>query len=89
MRICIRRPVAGIVDGISLSHFVPGGVYEVSDSLGGYLITNGDAARAAVPSEPAGDDVPESVLLGGVSVTPPQDTAHDRPRTRRPARRRR
>jgi hypothetical protein len=90
VRIRIRRPIAGIVDGISLGHFVPGAAYDVPDSLGGYLITTGDAVTAAASEvEPEGDEIGPLLLLGGVTITNPLDTAHDRKRTRRRVRRRR
>ena len=90
MRIRIRRAIAGIIDGVSLSHLWPGLCYEVSDSLGGYLVSSGDAdeipASAAVAelAEPETD----TPIFGGVVVAPPLERAADQtPRRRRRSRR--
>jgi hypothetical protein len=68
------------MDGVSLSHFVPGLSYEVPDSLGGYLITNGAAEEvfASVTLIDPAQDSSESAIFGGVSVARPLDTAADR-----------
>jgi hypothetical protein len=90
LRIRIRRAIAGIIDGVSLSHLEPGLAYEVSDSLGGYLVSCGDAeiAPASVPVADPDEDQGDSSIFGGVIVTPPVESAADRPpRTRRRARR--
>ena len=70
------------MDGVSLSHFVPGLSYEVPDSLGGYLITNGAAEEifASVTLIDPAQDSSESAIFGGVSVAKPLDTAADHPR---------
>jgi hypothetical protein len=80
------------MDGVSLSHFVPGLSYEVPDSLGGYLITNGAAEEvfASVPLLDLTEDASESAIFGGVSVARPLDTAADTVRqTEAPRRRKR
>jgi hypothetical protein len=84
--------MVGIMDGVSLSHFVPGLTYEVSDSLGGYLITTGAAEEvfgAANQSDPD-ESVTDSSIFGGISVTWPTETAADtlRATTRRSRKRR-
>ena len=92
VRIRLRRAMVGIMDGVSLSHFVPGLTYEVSDSLGGYLVTNGAAEEvfASVPLSDPGEDVTDSAIFGGVSVTwPLEAAADDRPSTTRRSRKRR
>ena len=79
------------MDGVSLSHFVPGLSYEVADSLGGYLITNGLAEEVFTPValvNPA-QDSSESAIFGGVTVAKPLDMAADNPRERAPRRRKR
>ena len=85
MRIRIRRAIAGVVDGVGLSHFVPGGSYEVSDSLGGYLVSTGDAdaVPASTPVSESSDDTSDSTVFGGVIVANPLEIAADRPRPRR------
>jgi hypothetical protein len=80
------------MDGVSLSHFAPGLSYEVPDSLGGYLITNGAAEEvfAAAPLPGLTEDVSESAIFGGVSVARPRDRAAETPRaTHGPRRRKR
>jgi hypothetical protein len=78
------------MDGVSLSHFVPGLSYEVPDSLGGYLITNGSAEEvfAAVTLINPAQDSSESAIFGGVSVAKPLETAADYPRDADTSRRR-
>ena len=91
VRIRIRQAIVGVMDGVSLSHFVPGLSYEVSDSLGGYLITNGVAEEvfAAVALVNPEQDSSESAIFGGVTVAKPADTAADHPHERAPRRRKR
>ncbi len=38
MRIRVRKPLAGVSEGISLSQLVPGVIYDVPHTLGGYLV---------------------------------------------------
>src|SRR5258705_12678762 len=49
MRVRILKPSAGIMDGVSLSHLLPGLTYDVEPSLGHYLTLNQYAEE--VPSE--------------------------------------
>ena len=69
MRVRIRKASSGVIDGVSLAHLQPGGVYNVNDSLGNYLIAAGLAespiADVQALSEP--DDLEKA--LGGVTVT--------------------
>ena len=91
MRIRIRRAIAGIVDGVSLSHFVPRLTYDVSDSLGGYLVSTGDADEvpASTPVVESTDDSTDSAIFGGVIVASQfdrvdrVDLAADKPRPMR------
>jgi hypothetical protein len=73
--------MVGIMDGVSLSRIVPGLTYEVSDSLGGYLVTNGAAEEvfASLPLSDPDEDLSDSAIFGGVSVTWPLETAPDNP----------
>ena len=91
MRIRIRREIAGIIDGVSLSHFLPGLCYDVSDSLGGYLISSSDADEvpASTPVAESTDDSTDSTVFGGVVVASQFDRAADRPRPKAPRRKRR
>jgi hypothetical protein len=90
VRIRIRRPIAGVIDGVSLSHFVPGLLYDVSDSLGGYLVSSSDADEvpASTPLEDRSDESTDSAIFGGVIVASQFDRAADRP-AKRPRRKRR
>ena len=93
MRIRIRQAIAGIVDGVSLSHFVPGLTYDVSDSLGGYLVSSGDADEvpASTPVVESTDDSTDSAIFGGVIVASQfdrVDRAADKPRPMRRRKRR-
>lgn len=83
VRVRITQTLSGSIDGIQLTRFSKGQVYEVSASLGAYLL----AIRAA---EPAADDIPPVILpldqqmFGpvakgrGYKVRPVRDRAADR-----------
>ena len=90
MRIRIRRAIAGIIDGVSLSHLWPGLSYEVSESLGGYLVSSGDADEipASAPIAELDENESDTRVFGGVIVAPPLERAADEaPRKRRRSRR--
>ena len=91
MRIRIRREIAGIIDRVNLSHFLPGLCYDVSESLGGYLVSSGDADEvpASTPVAAPTDDSTDSAIFGGVIVARQFDRADDRPRQKRRRRPRR
>jgi hypothetical protein len=72
VRVRITEPLSGSIDGIQLSRFTKGSVYEVGTSIGCYLLsvgaaepaidhplfaTDGSLAAAALPVEQA-DDAP-------------------------------
>jgi hypothetical protein len=84
VRIRIRRPASGIVEGISLSHFIVNVVYDVPRSLAMWLIAQG-TAEEDVSREQAirlgfdRNDQPPELSGGGISVVPPKDTEDDRP----------
>jgi hypothetical protein len=84
----MRRAIAGIIDGVSLSHLVPGGSYDISDSLGGYLVSTGDADAVPLSAgvTESNDDRSDCSVFGGVIVASPRESAPDRAR---PTRRRR
>jgi hypothetical protein len=98
----IRRPVAGILDGVSLSHFVRGPCYHVTESLGGYLVSIG-VAEIVLSSTQAQivpmEELTDTPVFSGAVVVPPNnvssavvvppDIAADRPPRRRPVKRRR
>jgi hypothetical protein len=90
MRVRIRKRLEGIVQGVSLSHLVPGLTYELDSTLGGYLVGVG-AADAVTLKSPAliipleGDDVLNKAF-GGVSVSQIEEAADKPTRKRRPRR---
>ena len=91
MRVRILKQSEGVLDGVSLSRLVPGLTYEVTLSLGTFLIGRGAAEENAIS---AGDilipiDAASSALTGGVSVSGPRHRADDRRRAKRDATRRR
>jgi hypothetical protein len=51
VRLRITRALSGSIDGIHLSHFVVGDVYEVGTSVGSFLLSVGAAEPAAVDSD--------------------------------------
>jgi hypothetical protein len=73
VRVRIRKPLEGIVDGVSLGHLRPGATYDMDAKLGGYLVTVG--AADSVPSSDVALVIPLGGVedfnrpLGGVSVT--------------------
>jgi hypothetical protein len=73
VRVLIRRPIEGIVQGISLAHLVPGLTYDLDATLGGHLVSVGaaDAVSSFSPALVIPLDAPEDFtkVLGGVSVT--------------------
>jgi hypothetical protein len=88
VRVRIIRRLTGSVDGIDLSPFQPGSVYELSTALGSYLL----CVRVA---EPAPDDSPSlAVPLGPRrmipdpgALKPPQKPIADHPSSDRDPRR--
>ena len=55
MRVRITQTLSGSIDGIQLSRFSLGHVYDVSTTLGSYLLAEGMA-------EPAPSDTPTAIL---------------------------
>ena len=83
MRLRITRKLSGSIDGIQLSHFEPGTLYEVGTSLASYLLALGAA-------EPVNDEAPARILPisqgrreTSPTVDPSRAIAADR-RSRRP-----
>jgi hypothetical protein len=71
----ITRALAGSIDGIQLSQFVVGEVYDVGTSVGSFLLSVGAA-------EPAGDGETSRVTRGVSPSLRPRDTAAERSRRR-------
>jgi hypothetical protein len=81
------------MDGVSLSHLIPGTTYEMPSELAYWLMSRGVAQR--VPDDASGLVVPLDnplafeQLTHGVSVVPPAAEAADAPPDRRTQRKRR
>ena len=77
VRLRITRALSGSIDGIHLSHFVVGEVYEVGTSVGSFLLSVGAA-------EPTSDTNGTDDLARGVSPSlRPRHEAADAARRRR------
>jgi len=91
MRVRILRPVVGIVDGISLGHLLPGITYELSDSLGLWLISQGNAEEirrsAHAMVVPIDNPLIFEQLTRGVQVIAPRAEAADRDKRHGPKKR--
>jgi hypothetical protein len=97
VRIRIVKPTAGVLDGVSLGHLVPGMTYEVEESLGAYLV--GIRCAEQLPDADADADSIENSddsliehLTRGVMITNRSQhferaVGHDRPSKRRRKRR--
>ena len=83
VRIRIMKPVAGVIDGVTLSRLHPGVIYEVPQSLGDYLLTIGAAEEmfSRFPEVDETGSYPSSMLSGGVTVS--RETAADKPPRRK------
>jgi hypothetical protein len=58
MRVRILVPMKGTIDGIDLTHFEVGQIYDVGTTLANYLLASG-YARPVVDKTPEADDVTE------------------------------
>jgi hypothetical protein len=82
VRLKITRRLSGSIDGLQLSHFEPGALYDVGTSLGSYLLALGAA-------EPVIDETPARILPIGEARSRDRRTwssvaaAADRPRRKR------
>jgi hypothetical protein len=90
VRVRIHKRLEGVVQGVSLSHLVPGLTYDLDPTLGGYLVTVG-AAEAVTSKSPAliiplDDEDGLNKAFGGISVSQIAEAA-DRPGRKRRARR--
>ena len=90
MRIRILKPMAGVLDGVSLGHLEPGLTYEVEESLGAYLVSTQSAEEIAFGDSRIMDSKDDTLIehvARGVTVTNTQPlervVSHDRPRKSR------
>ena len=82
VRVRILKPLSGIIEGIALSQFVPGNVYQVTEDIGAQLIEmsaatevqSGDPLLATPRTSSADVDVER--VSGGIVIVPP-DTGTD------------
>jgi hypothetical protein len=86
--------MAGVLDGVSLGHLIPGLTYEVEESLGSYLVSTQSAEEVAFDDSRVVDSKDEALLehvARGVTITSTQPlervVSHDRPRKSRRKRR--
>jgi hypothetical protein len=88
LRVRILHALAGVMEGHSLSQFVPGSIYEVPEALGLQLIEMKAAieVRSTDAAVLQGDDVDFERLTGGVVIVS-SDRAAERPERRRRKRR--
>ena len=96
MRIRIVKPVAGVLDGVSLGHLIPGLTYDLDESLAGYLVST--RCAEVVPDSDSSilentDDALMEHVIRGVTITNrgqqrlERAVGHDRPPRRRKRRR--
>jgi len=78
LRVRILKALTGIIEGQSLSQYLPGFIYEVDDFVGEQLIVLNAAVEVRATDPAVDDDIDMSRLTGGVHVIPP-DKADDRP----------
>jgi hypothetical protein len=85
LRIRILKLSEGILDGVSLSRFVPGLIYEVPVSLGAFLVAQEAAEEDATSTIAVVIPITKesASLRGGISVSRPVDRAADKPRRRK------
>ena len=90
VRIKILQPCTGVMDGVSLSHLLPGVTYDVPISLGRWLISQRNAEEDVTPTVgvPVPLDETSAIFTGGVSVSPRKDRDDDRAPRRPRARKR-
>lgn len=72
MRVRILKPLAGVLDGVSLGHLISGLTYDLDESLAGYLVS----IRAAEAVPRSNSPVPENTddplmehVIRGVTIT--------------------
>jgi hypothetical protein len=95
VRVRILKPMAGVLDGVSLGHLVPGLTYEVEESLGAYLVSTQSAEEVAFDDLRIVDSKDETLIehvARGVTVTSTTQplervVSHDRPKKSRRRRR--
>jgi hypothetical protein len=94
VRIRILKPMAGVLDGVSLGHLIPGLTYEVEESLAAYLVSTESAEEVAFDDSPVMDSKDEALIehvARGVTVTSSQPlervVSHDHHRKSRRKRR--
>lgn len=95
MLVRILKPMAGVLDGVSLGHLVPGLTYDLDESLAGYLVSIRSADAVPEADSPVAENTDDSLLehvIRGVTITNTsrqieRAVGHDLPR--RPRRKRR
>jgi len=85
LRIRILKQSEGILDGVSLSRFVPGLIYEVPVLLGAFLVAKEAAEEDATSTIAVVIPLTKesASLKGGILVPSPVDRAADKPPRRK------
>ena len=88
VKIRIIEAMAGVMDGRSLTQFLPGFIYDVDETLGAQLVAMKIANEVRSTDSPTnpGEETDMDRLTGGVQVVT-RDKAHERPERRRRKRR--
>ena len=88
VKIRILEAMAGVMDGHSLTQFLPGFIYDVDETLGAQLVAMKIATEVRSSDSPTnpGEETDMDRLTGGVQVVP-RNKADERPERRRRKRR--
>ena len=95
VRVRILKSMAGVLDGVSLGHLVPGLTYDLDESLVGYLVSTRSAEALSEGESRVPENRDESLfehVIRGVTITnrghhPERAVVHDQPRRTRRKRR--
>ena len=82
MRVRVRKQLEGVIDGVPLSRLVPGRTYDVSASLGEFLIDSDAADEFSCALEMPQNDAESEVFvhLAGGGTAPQMFASVDHPR---------
>jgi hypothetical protein len=88
VRVRILKSMAGVLDGVSLGHLLPGLTYDLDESLAGYLLSIRSAEAVPDAESPLSQNSDESLfehVIRGVTITnrghrPERAVGDDRPR---------
>jgi hypothetical protein len=79
MLVRILKPSEGVLEGVRLGHLVPELVYDLPDSVAGFLVSVGRAEAVSPETNaavvPLDNPRAYEILAGGVMVMPPDHAA--------------